>query len=204
MAVGDLVLPPGFGHAAVKVNQDGTGHVCVMTFGVRLAGTGLTGTQAMNLLAAIANATRTLWDNTIHIASMHVLIGNDGPPMAVDASSSIVGSRTFTSTLPPNVTWLLKRITAFAGKQYRGRLYIPFVPDAGADNAGRLSGTEFTTLSAVAAALNAIPGGTPDTGISSWVVLHRVPKTGTAPAPTNVTTYLPELTVATQRRRLER
>jgi hypothetical protein len=134
----------------------------------------------------------------------HALIGNDGPPMALDVSDNTVGTATTLQMLPPNVTYLLKKSTAFAGRAFRGRIYLPFVDNGAVSEAGVVSGARMTALIAAAAALFTAPGTGSSTGVTGWWLLHRAEPGVTPPAPTQITNISTTSMVATQRRRLER
>lgn len=204
MAVGDLVLPPGYALVSLKSSEATVPHQMTTTFGVRLSGSSLTVANLSSLFTATANALKPLWPTSVHMTDMHALVGSDGPPGAVDTSGDVTGSRVGVSLSPPNVTYIISKRTAFAGRQYRGRLFLPFVNENQVNGAGVLDAGELTVLGGVAVALDNVPTGTPSAGVASWVVLHREPLTGATPLPTTVANHLASSKVATQRRRMER
>lgn len=204
MALGDLVLPPGYVHFTVRLTEATVPHPMFLSFGGRLAGSTLSQSQANALLLNISTQLKPMWPTSVHITALHGLIGSDGPPGAIDASGDVTGTRVGVSLAPPQVAYIIKRTTAFAGRQFRGRLFLPFVNENTVNGAGVLDAAEATLLSTTAQNLNGALVGPPDTGLNSFVILHREPKSGATPAPTTVVAHLGSSTVATQRRRLKR
>jgi hypothetical protein len=199
-----LVIPPGYAQFSFFLNNATVGHRCVWTIGGKLAGSGLSPAQGAALQLAVATALKPLWDSQVMQTGFHALIGNDGPPMALDVSDNTVGTATTLQMLPPNVTYLLKKSTAFAGRAFRGRIYLPFVDNGAVSEAGVVSGARMTALIAAAAALFTAPGTGSSTGVTGWWLLHRAEPGVTPPAPTQITNISTTSMVATQRRRLER
>lgn len=199
-----LVIPPGHAQFAFKVVNNTVGHVCVWTIGAQLTGGGMTTVQGQNLFLKVSAALQPLWDNTITQTGFHALIGNDGPPMALDITGSVTGTLSSIQTLPPNVSYLLKKTTSFAGRAYRGRIFLPFVESGNTNEGGTLVGSHFTRLDIAATALFNVPTTGTDDGLSNWVLLHRAEGAETPPAPTSLTSIQASDKVATQRRRLER
>jgi hypothetical protein len=204
MAAGDLSIPPGFAQLTFYVSNSTVGHRCVWTIGAALSGGGLTPGQGAALFVAASGALAPIWDSAVTQQGFHALIGSDGPPMALDIAGNVQGSASILTMAPPNVSYLVKKTTAFAGRQYRGRLYLPFVPTNELSEAGTFIGATATRLTTAMVNLFAAPGTGSTTGVTGWVLLHRETPAGAAPAPTPITSFQPTFTVATQRRRLER
>lgn len=200
----ELSIPPGFAQLAFGVTNGTVGHKCVFTLGAKLVGSGISPAQGTALQTAVAAALAPIWDSNVFLTGFHALIGNDGPFMGLDITSNTPGSATTQQTAPPNVTYLVKKTTAFAGRAYRGRLYLPFVDNISISEAGAISGPTLTRLTTAAAALFTAPGTGSSTGVSGWVLLHRTEAGVTPPAPTDITSFQATSMVATQRRRLER
>ena len=97
---------------------------------------------------------------------------------------------------PPNVAYLLKKITNLRGRHGRGRCYLPgFLTAADITD----SGTIDPTVNAGVLAGFASFGGDMLTAGFPGVILHRV---GSGVVPTPITNVASEDLVATQRRRL--
>lgn len=204
MAIGDLSIPPGYAQMNWHVTEATVGHRCEWTIGVQLVSGTWTPTQGTAFFVAVTGALVPIWDPNVHQIGFHALIGSDGPFSALDITGDVIGSSTSFNAAPPNVTYLVKKTTAFAGRQYRGRLYWPFVNTNELLENGTFTGTTLTRLTTACVNLYAAPGTGSTTGVQGWVLLHRETAAGAAPAPTPITSFQPSSTVATQRRRLER
>lgn len=204
MAEGDLNIPPGYAQISLRMSDTSVPHPMVVTMGAKLTTTPPPVSSASQLLTALSNAFKPLFPSSVTFTSVHLLVGNDGPPMAADASGSVAGTRVGVSLAPPQVAWIIQKKTAFAGRQFRGRLFLPFVNETNVNASGTLDPSDVTLLSNACAALDALPSGTPAANITNWAILHREPKSGSAPAPTAVSVHIASSKVATQRRRLER
>lgn len=112
-------------------------------------------------------------------------------PSAVAGVQTVGGGSS--STVSPNVSVLVKKVTALGGRKNRGRFYWPGAIDTEVGPEGLLDSTAVGNWAdAMAALYDALIAGntTPE-------VLH-----GDATAPTEVTEFILDGTVATQRRRL--
>lgn len=129
---------------------------------------------------------------------------------------SIVGVGTEASQsgapMPPQVCVLVKKVTALAGRQFRGRMYL--LPPGSSHvtaNADSIAPTSVTVVQdAMDAFLLGAGTGDPDEDFS-WQLLHGKKKlpgdppgepSGAAPAPTFITGFVAEAKLATQRGRL--
>jgi hypothetical protein len=116
-----------------------------------------------------------------------------GDAVSITRSVSIGGGEP-TSAAPPQVTYLLQKITGFAGRKNRGRMYLPGVSETHVGPNGQITGAKLTELAGLAAA-----------ALSNWatngaelVILHTDP----ADTPRPVVELSPSTLSATQRRRL--
>jgi hypothetical protein len=199
----DLVVPVGYGLWQFTLTHATIAHKSVVTIGFKVATPPYTQGQSDAALAAFALAVKTIHDAEVTYSRLVTLIGNDGPALRYESAGAVVGTRGSVTIFPPNVTYLIKKTTAFAGRRYRGRLYLPYVSVTGAGQTGQLSGAEVTLLIAVA---NGLTSGLVAAGpnASELSILHAESPLSALPAPTTVELFLAETTVATQRRRLER
>jgi hypothetical protein len=203
MALGDLILPPGYATCTFKVREAEVGHVCNWTAGVKLNAGTWSQDQGNAFFVAVSGALLPLWPPSVHQIGFHALIGSDGPGAALDVAGDVVGTGTsFISLAPPNVTFLIKKTTAFAGRAYRGRLFLPFVGENFVSNGGVIGSSLITAFNTATAALFAAPDAITDHGVDSWALIHREGKAGSAPQPTVITAFGAQTLVATQRRRL--
>ena len=204
MAAGALSIPPGFAQFSFKVVSNTVGHVALFTIGGQLTSGTMTPAQGSALMVKVGAALAPIWDSTVQLTGFHALIGSDGPAGALDVSASIPGTYSGGVSFPPNVSYLFKKTTAFAGKAYRGRLFLPFVDSTSVSENGAISGAHLTRIQLAAENLFTTVSAGTDDGLSGWVLLHREVVGVTPPAPTVLTSIQATATVATQRRRLER
>lgn len=200
----NLIIPPGYAQCAFRVSNATVGHVCVWTVGVKLAGSSWSQIQQANFFSDVSDALKPLWDSNVTQTGFHALIGNDGPPLSADVSAAVIGTSGAMITASPNVTYLLRKITGFAGRAFRGRAYLPFVNSGELDENGRLSGTVLTRFQTASVALLAAGASIAGGGVDGYYLLHRVGSAGAGEGPTLVTDFQASNVVATQRKRLER
>ncbi len=130
------------------------------------------------------------------------------PPYAVPAGSVLAaGNGTAgTAPMPTQTCGVITKLTDLVGRQYRGRMYVPFpdtvdstvtspiVPTAGYVTRLQLLAADFTGVDTIVAA-----GG--GSVAISWVLVHKLPKVGPIPLPTPVTNERSNKLWGTQRRR---
>lgn len=199
-----LIIPPGYTQLAFRVSNSTVGHLCVFTLGAKLATGTWSSTQRAELMTDVRAALAPMYDFNIHFLGFHALVGNDGPPLAHDVTTDLTGSAGAFTAASPNVTYLLKKTTGFAGRSFRGRCYLPFVNTSELDENGRISGTVLSRFQTAATALMAAADSVAGGGLDGWYLLHRAGSPGASEGPTLVTDFGASNVVATQRRRLER
>ena len=155
--------------------------------------------EAMSTLVTAENLTGKLGDGTTVPA---IANSSDGPT----AGDTDLGN------LPsPNVACLLKKTTGLAGKQNRGRMYLPWAfGENGISDTGLLTGDQVTTVQDAASAwLAALAGNN-----TPLVICNRTHSVNPTPPPAKyvshyakgagVTALTLEAYAATQRRRMPR
>lgn len=152
------------------------------------------------LYSEMVGAVEGLYDSEWTFPQLTVLAGNDGPALRFVTTGNEAGTRSTVTSPPPNVAYLLRKNTSFAGRRYRGRMFLPGSSNGGIQQGGILSGAEFTLVDAAAGALDNVFQGVGSANLSQPVLLHSEAPT----TPTPVTSLSAELIVATQRRRLVR
>lgn len=199
-----ISIPTGYGQWTFEMQHAGLQHTSFCTMGFKVLTPPYTQANTSAALTGWANAIKTLHDNEVTYSRCVALIGNDGPLIRFEATGSVVGTRTTLNILPPNVTYLMRKTTAFSGRRYRGRLYIPYVASGASavSQAGQLASGEMTLLAAACTSLitNLVTGGT---NCSELDVLHA-PGDTALPSPTPIVAMTADDFVATQRRRLTR
>lgn len=199
----DLSIPVGYGLWQMYLQHTGLQHTAVVTLGFHVSTPPYT--QANNNAALLAwqASLNQLWDAEVAFSRLVALVGNDGPLLRYESLNGGIGSRSSVTVAPPNVTYLLRKTSAFAGRRFRGRMYLPYVNNAGIQQTGALVSTELTLLTARAAALQSNLTVTGTINVDSLALLHASSPLSATPTPT-VCTLAADDFVATQRRRLDR
>jgi hypothetical protein len=202
--VPELTIPAGYGMWTFEHQQVGVQHTALVTLGFKVATPPYTQAQCTSAGTAYLAAMTTLWDAEVTITRVIANIGNDGPPIRFESAINTACTRSAVAILPPNVTYLVRKTTAFGGRRYRGRMYLPFVSstDTGTVQTGALTPAAFTLLQGRATALltNLVAAGP---NASELSLLHAEGKS-TTPAPTPIQQLAADDFIATQRRRMVR
>lgn len=190
------VIPPGFAEVVNVFDIAGPAGPALVVFGVDPA----TETDP----TVIASDIGPMWDTTVGpLKAMHssvtltevrVTLGQDGGPPTVGAATFSLQGDVAGNGMTPQVTYLIKKVTGFGGRAFRGRMYWPGVQEEAISDSGSISATLDAALLAAADEFL----DTLDTGGYPMVLLH----TDGLIAPTPVTALIPDGRVATQRRRV--
>lgn len=207
-----LVIPPGFAQCASKLTLTGDPETIIVTFGLDVSG-------AAGDFAGVGRRVNAAWTGTgspmASIASQYryagcvLYVGQDGaPPVVVEVPDAFDGTNG-SAPLPQNCAVLVRKQSALGGREGRGRMFVPGVPEVGVDATGALTAaviTEWQSAWDGFMAELALPdvAGPPTQKATSMVILHTEPQLGGAPAPTPVTSLAVQTRIATQRRRLRR
>lgn len=203
MADGPTVtIPSGFAQATFHLTHTGLDHVAMVTLGLLTGVAELTQSNVDALLTGFSTAIRPLYDNEVTFSQVHVLQSLGGNLTALDAVSTIKGSDTINTVVPPNVTYLLAKATTHAGRRHRGRMYLPYVFQGDIDQGGRLTTGGQTRLQTAGNALIPQLVNTSTTGVEGLVLLHSAMPGDTPLPPSPITGFIARSKVATQRRRL--
>lgn len=81
-------------------------------------------------------------DNQWTCVERKILYRNSGGLLLTDVQTSVVAGTKAIDPLPVNTSVILRKVTAFAGKKYRGRCLLPplFFQESDIDNAGNITG----------------------------------------------------------------
>lgn len=210
-----MTIPSGYAQVTVSYDGAAAPSGAANVFGVALLDPLLDPTDVAVLVAGIWNTRiRPNLTNDVTITNVRVKFGPDDVGPMGDAAVSLVGGNNVTS-FPPNVALLAVKNSTLGGRRGRGRMFIPGVAEADADDSGNLAaGTitaQNTALAGVLADLTAadIPMVLLHEPATEWVINangqpRRIPVAGSLPVPTEVTSLTIAPAVATQRRRLRR
>lgn len=200
-----LVIPTGFGSAAIEMRNSGDPQSWYMTFGVDLTDRGGDYEAAAGDIAlAWVNSFLDSFSTTTTFVGVDLKVGQDGgDPVIVKWASGLSGTQT-EPRLPQNCALLVTKNTALGGRKFRGRFFVPNVlPEDAVDNVGNISTGARTDYQLVANQLLAelaLPTGVSPLPVP-MVLLHNQ-KIGGTPAPTPITSLFVDPVISTQRRRL--
>lgn len=130
----------------------------------------------------------------VSLTNVHVKFGPTTTGPSADSATASPGSASG-NTCPPQVTALLRKITALGGRAGRGRLYFPGVPEAQVSGSGLLSDAWVNGLAAEMDATMAQIA----IGLAIPVLLHAAGSPISTPTP--ITGFSTAGRCATQRRR---
>jgi len=201
------IIPVGFGHVTYEINHVVANKVYNVTHGVDLDLTTLTTQEVIDeLVQRFKGSWVAQLDTGWQVQGGRMQVGNDGPPIVVVSTDAPSQGTRSGDQVPPNWALIIRKRTAFGGRQFRGRMYFPGITqDGDVDETGRISQGRQTALQAIADTwlddLNNGTGGL--TSPQKMVLLHNPPQSGTtAPSPTDVTSLQVQLLGGTQRRRM--
>lgn len=200
-----LVIPTGYGQAAIEMRNDGDPDPWYITLGVDLtAAGGAFEDAALNVYNAWCNTIGTQLSTATSSTGVNLYVGQDGPErLQVRVNGSFPGS-TAGAMLPQNCAALYDKVTARPGRRGKGRFFVPSILKEGGvnavgviDNGDRgdlqLQATAFLTELAEGAVPDLLPA-------TPMVVLHNSGIGDTSPTP--VTALSVQGVISTQRRRL--
>ena len=193
-----MPIPDGYGQVNFHFEGAGLFYPAECTIGIDVTGTSDTPEEIADFMAATweteINPSLT---NVVTLTNVHVKFGPDATGPSGDWNGANAGNIS-TSGASPQVSFLLKKGTAFGGRAGRGRMYIPGVPEAQVGSDGDLDDTFVANMTsawedfAVAAVGNLTP----------FVLLHG--SSSPISSPTPITSFQVDGRVATQRRRNRR
>jgi hypothetical protein len=190
-----LLIPEGYAQASFRFALNADPEEMFVTCGFALAGstpTILANDCADAMWAALNGGAACCDQYTFRGVRLRV---GPGPPYALtEAPRNLVGTWSV-APLPQNVAILVRKNTASAGREHRGRMYFP--PILAGEGDVSANGMISSVLQAGIAPFMAALFANLDP-----VILHDAAQLGGAPAPTPITQFVLDQRVATQRRRL--
>jgi len=189
-----MTLPDNYGIATFKFEITASGSQSVVTMGFH--------NTPLDDASTIADTLGAVWDaemtgsllcNTYTFVSCYVLLSIGGVEQSGESPVGTVGSNTSDPSTPATAVGV-KKVTSYAGKKYRGRMYLPagYVSEnhVGAD--GNIGSTE---VSALQGAMDNVLAGFSANSYPAYL-LHT-----DATAPTPISSLIVRNHVRTQRRR---
>jgi len=198
-----ITPPPGYGQWAATWSVAGGLHEMVCTMGFHNLGPFSAATALGQMNNAMFGATHlfdfAILDDEYTMVQTYVLINNGG---VLSSFTSITNNPGLVSggALPPNVSVVIHKLTALAGRQYRGRMAMPagYIDQLTVDDAGNIDPLTLPVYQNRAnnsfgqSVLNNVP----------FYLLHGPDNLGVTPAPTQVSSLQASGLVGSQRKRL--
>lgn len=157
-----LIIPPGFGNAAMVFTSASGTPPFVTTIGVDLSEyAGDFAAAANRVMTAYGTAFAAVTDNDLVLDHVTLTVGSDGPGGSVDSNIAPI-AMTSSSVFGPHANAvLLRKVTNELGRRGRGRMFLPGTAsenivetDGSLTSAGRAS-----FVSAANAFIDALEGG---------------------------------------------
>lgn len=193
-----LLIPDGFAQVLIPIKHNSLARSAAITFGIKNdTGGFFTPALANTILGDVVPAINLDSNCTIGPAVLRVSDAS-GATGTIEGTTSVPGTSA-SSTPPPNVAVLVKKITGRLGRRGRGRMFIPWwVDESTVGEDGVIAGTTVngfnTSLGNVLTNLQA--------DMVPMYLLHDDEGSTAAPSPDEVTSLICDNRVATQRRRL--
>lgn len=201
-------IPNGFGQVSVRIQTPAAGGPAFITWGIRSD----LGDDASVITAAVRDAIDTAFNQALTWAAtftdeydpdqVNVLYRSSTGDLFSFVANLTISPGVAQDAESPQVAVLVKKSTQFAGRQFRGRMFIPGIRQAAVGDDGNL------TVGAVNSVQTMVDAGA-DSLLQQhasrdvpMVLLHNEPLTGPTPVPSVIDNLFVESLVATQRRRL--
>jgi len=121
-----LIIPPGFGNAALVFNSTQGTAPFVTTIGVDLSGYGGDFVLAANVvMLAFADAASTQVDGDLTLDRVTLSVGQDGPGGSVDSDTTPIPMTRSGNAGTYGMSIIARKVTNELGRRGRGRMFIP-------------------------------------------------------------------------------
>lgn len=197
-----LVIPALGVNCIVSINN-GTGGDSgdsSIAFGIERTAAGWGQTDANRVANLFRDGLKGLWDSTWAVGPVRFIFG-PLPYTVLEDTTTELGTGTAAVYSPPAVSLIVSKKTAFIGRQHRGRVYLPGVPETLVDDSGLLDATYVsdvqTLFNALFTSINA------DASVAQLELFHDSETPG-ALAPTPLSSFLVRNVVGTMRPRQRR
>lgn len=187
-----MIIPAGYAQVTHVFGGTGLPEGAATTYGILLNGGSWDPGDAGLLHDIFGDTWLTSMSASVTLERTILKAGPNDVGPATEFSDPRTGGNV-ASMAPPNVSFLVRKVTAMGGRANRGRMYLPGVPESLVGNDGTLDSTFVTNQATVAT--NFLSRLSAE--VLAPVILHNSVQT-----PTLITQLVMEPRVATQRRRL--
>lgn len=193
-----VIVPPGYGAAAIEMKHSSDPDPWFVTFGVDINGPADGQAAANEVFAAWKASIGLQLSSDVTSVACNLRIGQDGPTDGEFRSVlSPAAGTSSAAMLPQNCAALYRKLTGLAGRRNRGRFFVPGILREGGVNAvGAIDSGDVADLQLQA---DAFLTQLDSRGVP-MVILHSS-GTGSG-APTPVSALQVDRVISTQRRRL--
>lgn len=123
-----LIIPPGFGNAAIVMTSTVGTPPLVTTIGVDMSNAGGAHVDVANVvMSAYANSIGTTTDSSITVSHVTLTVGQDGPGGSVDSDLPPIPCTRSGSSTPVSLAAIIRKSTNDLGRRGRGRMFLPGV-----------------------------------------------------------------------------
>lgn len=136
-----LVIPPGFGSAALTFTGTPGTQPYITTIGIDLSNWGGDFVEAANnVMAGYAVGFQNQWSSALVLEKVTLSVGQDGPGGSVDSDLEPIPS-TRTGQFPPTaMSAIARKVTNELGRRGRGRMFLPgVISENEVDEAGKIA-----------------------------------------------------------------
>jgi hypothetical protein len=191
-------IPVGYAQVNNVIKLTGDNEEMICTMGIRLEGAVAADLQLIceDMFDAFADQFM-FWVNSAYNLVRVDMYSNLGAGNVVNSSTQaqrpgLQGG----AAIPQNSAYLIRKRTAVAGKQGRGRMYLPGVEESAVDALGNLTAQRITDLNV--SGTNYLQRLVDNAKVGSAALLHSL----VGDVPDDITTLQCDSKIATQRRRL--
>lgn len=200
-------VPVPYVDMALAIRDPNSPAPMIITWGIRTAEAGQYQQEVHDqIYDRLATEMKPQLSDALHFESLTARVATGGDPLVFFKESSVAGTNTNQST-PLNCAMLIKKTTGRAGRKNRGRMYWPFAVEGAVDLRGQISQSAVNDfITKLNAFYELFQGGATDLEMLDGVYLfHSEPEGSTEhDDPTEVTSFVLDTKIATQRRRLRR
>jgi len=196
--------PAGYGYFAITHSVSGATHFPTVTCGFLNTGFATAATLNTNLRAAMIASTN-FWDAAdmsafYTMTSTYILLNTAGVLTTDLNVTPIIGTNVSLAPSPMNTAMIIRKNTAQAGRQFRGRMFMPPMntSESNINQNGLLNGTAQSDLNIRSASFYA---GLVANGLGP-VLLHNPPLSGPTPSPTTIQSFTVTPLIGTIKRRI--
>ena len=179
-----LIIPPGFGNAALIFTSDTGTPPLVTTIGVDLGAFGGDFVAAANKVHTTfgASVCPQLW-NGVSLERVSLLVGSDGGDGSVESTEAPVsGGRTLSTPPPLAQAAIIRKGTNGLGRRNRGRMFLPAsTAESEVDASGEITTARQNALNSNLNSWRTTMESTSGGGALPLVLFHTLPPTDPTP-----------------------